>query len=104
MRKRAGPSSCTWAPAAITTRRRFQELGPDTGFDSIGDWPQADALGGYLDRLDQENALPKMVLYNLNPADNYVVATMVGNFQDGSPSRARSSSAAAGGSSIRRKP
>ncbi len=64
--------------------RRFQELGPDTGFDSIGDWPQADALGGYLDRLDQENALPKMVLYNLNPADNYIVATMVGNFQDGS--------------------
>jgi glucuronate isomerase len=63
--------------------RRFRELGPDTGFDSIGDWPQADALGGYLDRLDQENALPKMVLYNLNPADNYVVATMVGNFQDG---------------------
>ena len=34
--------------------RRFRELGPDTGFDSIGDWPQADALGGYLDRLDQE--------------------------------------------------
>ncbi len=63
--------------------RRFRDLGPDTGFDSIGDWPQADALGGYLDRLDQENALPKMVLYNLNPADNYVVATMVGNFQDG---------------------
>jgi glucuronate isomerase len=64
--------------------RRFHELGPDTGFDSIGDWPQADALGAYMDRLDQENALPKMVIYNLNPADNYVVATMVGNFQDGS--------------------
>ncbi|HUK18529.1 MAG TPA: glucuronate isomerase [Bryobacteraceae bacterium] len=64
--------------------RRFRELGPDTGFDSIGDWPQADALGSYLDRLDQENALPKMVLYNLNPSDNYVLATMAGNFQDGS--------------------
>ena len=64
--------------------RRFRELGPDTGFDSIGDWPQADALGAYLDRLDQENALPKMVLYNLNPADDYVFATMIGNFQDGS--------------------
>lgn len=63
--------------------RRLRELGPDTGFDSIGDWPQADALGAYLDRLDQENALPKMVIYNLNPADNYLVATMVGNFQDG---------------------
>jgi glucuronate isomerase len=64
--------------------RRFGELGPDVGFDSIGDWPQAEALGGYLDRLDQENALPKIVVYNLNPADNYMVATMVGNFQDGS--------------------
>ena len=64
--------------------RRFRELGPDTGFDSIGDWPQADALGSYLDRLDQESALPKMVLYNLNPSDNYVLATMAGNFQDGS--------------------
>jgi glucuronate isomerase len=64
--------------------RRFRELGPDVGFDSIGDWPQADALGAYLDRLDQENALPKIVVYNLNPADNYVMATLVGNFQDGS--------------------
>jgi glucuronate isomerase len=63
--------------------RRFRELGPDTGFDSIGDWPQADALGAYLDRLDQENSLPKIVVYNLNPADNYVIATMIGNFQDG---------------------
>jgi glucuronate isomerase len=63
--------------------RRLRELGPDTGFDSIGDWPQADALGRYMDRLADENALPKMVIYNLNPADNYVVATMVGNFQDG---------------------
>ena len=43
-----------------------------------------DALGRYLDRLEQENALPKMVLYNLNPADNYAFATMIGNFQDGS--------------------
>ena len=64
--------------------RRYKQLGPDVGFDSIGDWPQADALGAYLDRLDQENALPKTILYNLNPADNYVLATMMGNFQDGS--------------------
>jgi glucuronate isomerase len=64
--------------------RRLQELGPDVGFDSIGDWSQADALGAYLDRLAQENALPKVVVYNLNPADNYVLATMIGNFQDGS--------------------
>jgi glucuronate isomerase len=64
--------------------RRFRELGPDTGYDSIGDWPQADALGNYLDRLDQDNALPKIVLYNLNPSDDYLLATMIGNFQDGS--------------------
>jgi glucuronate isomerase len=63
--------------------RRFRDMGPDTGWDSIGDWSQADSLGCYLDRLDQENALPKTILYNLNPADNYVLATMIGNFQDG---------------------
>lgn len=64
--------------------RLFQSLGADTGFDSIGDWPQARALSAYLNRLDSENALPKMILYNLNPADNYAFATMLGNFQDGS--------------------
>jgi glucuronate isomerase len=64
--------------------RLLNHLGPDTGFDSIGDGPQADALGAYLDRLDRENALPKMIVYNLNPADNYVFAAMIGNFQDGS--------------------
>jgi len=63
--------------------RRLQELGPNTGFDSVGDWPQAHALGAYLDRLDRENALPKTIIYNLNPADNYAFATMAGNFQDG---------------------
>lgn len=63
--------------------RRLEQLGPDMGFDSIGDWPQADALGAYLDRLEMENALPKTILYSLNPGDNYVLATMIGNFQDG---------------------
>jgi glucuronate isomerase len=63
--------------------RRLREIGPDCGFDSIGDWPQLDALGAYLDRLDSENALPKMIVYNLNPADNYAFAAMLGNFQDG---------------------
>lgn len=64
--------------------RRLSELGPDTGFDSIGDWPQAAALGAYLDRLEQENALPKIVLYNNNPVDNFAFAAMIGNFQGGS--------------------
>ena len=63
--------------------RLLQQLGPDTGFDSIGDYPQLEALGRYLDRLDQENALPRTIIYNLNPADNYAFATMIGNFQDG---------------------
>ena len=64
--------------------RALKALGRDTGYDSIGDFPQIDALGRYLDRLEQEHALPKMVVYNLNPADNYAFATMIGNFQDGS--------------------
>lgn len=64
--------------------RGFERSGRDTGYDSIGDWPQADALAIFLDRLDQEGALPKTIVYNVNPADNYVMATMVGNFQDGS--------------------
>lgn len=63
--------------------RMFRQVGPDTGFDSIGDWPQIDAVARYMDQLDQEDALPKMILYNLNPADNYAFATVVGNFQGG---------------------
>lgn len=61
--------------------RRFQQLGADTGFDSIGDWPQAAPLSAYLDRLEGEGALPKTIIYNLNPADNYALATLIGNFQ-----------------------
>ena len=64
--------------------RLLGALGPDTGFDSIGDDPQARSLSAYLNRLDSENMLPRTVLYNLNPADNYVFAAMIGNFQDGS--------------------
>ena len=66
-----------------TNSRRLKELGPDTGFDSIGDWPQAEALARYLDQLDAIGKLPRMILYNLNPRDNYLFATMVGNFQSG---------------------
>jgi glucuronate isomerase len=62
----------------------MRKLGRDTGFDSIGDWPQAAALARFLGRLCEENALPKTILYNLNPADNYVFATMTMDFQDGS--------------------
>ena len=75
----------TTAPRRVSnsnTRLRKQ-LGPDVGFDSIGDWPQAKALATYLDRLDFARMLPKTIIYNANPADNYVFATMIGNFQDG---------------------
>jgi glucuronate isomerase len=64
--------------------RLLRRLGPNTGFDSIGDFPQVRALGRYLDALDVTGELPRMVIYNLNPADNYAFATMAGNFQDGS--------------------
>ena len=64
--------------------RGFEMAGPDTGFDSIGDWRQVEALSKYLDRLDRNGSLPRTVLYNNNPNDNYTFATMLGNFQDGS--------------------
>jgi glucuronate isomerase len=64
--------------------RMARTLGPDTGFDSIGDFPQAAALARFLDRLDQNNQLAPTILYNLNPADNEVFGTMTGNFNDGS--------------------
>lgn len=63
--------------------RAYRELGPDTGFDSMGDAPQALSLAKFLDALDNTNQLPKTVLYNLNPADNEMFATMAGNFNDG---------------------
>ncbi|MHC4153771.1 MAG: glucuronate isomerase [Planctomycetota bacterium] len=64
--------------------RMTKALGPDCGFDSIGDFEIARPLARFLDRLDRNNQLPKTVLYNLNPRDNALMATMIGNFQDGS--------------------
>ena len=64
--------------------RMFALLGPDTGFDSIGQFTTAKAMSKFLNRLASEDKLTKTILYNLNPADNEVVATMLGNFQDGS--------------------
>ena len=63
--------------------RMFHALGPDTGFDSIGDGDVARAMGSFFDRLDRDGRLAKTIVYNLNPAHNDVVATMIGNFQDG---------------------
>lgn len=64
--------------------RQRRELGPDTGFDSIGDFEIARPLARFLDRLDDTNQLAKTILYNLNPRDNELLASMIGNFQDGS--------------------
>ncbi len=64
--------------------RLVRRLGNDVGCDSIGDFPQARTLSTYLKTLDDAEKLPKMILYNVNPADNYLFGTMIGNFQDGS--------------------
>ena len=58
-------------------------LGADTGWDSIGDFSQAKQLSKFLDRLDSTNQLAKTILYNLNPADNELMAAMIGNYNDG---------------------
>ncbi|MFV0566392.1 MAG: glucuronate isomerase [Flavobacteriaceae bacterium] len=64
--------------------RMHRILGPDTGWDSIGDYSQAEKLSAFLNALDSKDKLTKTILYNLNPADNEVMATMIGNFNDGS--------------------
>jgi glucuronate isomerase len=64
--------------------RALQQLGPDTGGDSIGDFAQGKNLSKFLDKLDSANKLAKTILYNLNPADNELMAAMTGNFNDGS--------------------
>lgn len=64
--------------------RLFNNLGPDKGFDSIGDFEIGRTLSKFLDKLDSQGRLAKTILYNLNPRDNELIATMIGNFQDGS--------------------
>ncbi len=61
-----------------------QLLGADTGWDSIGDYPQAQNLSKFLNKLDSKNVLTKTIIYNVNPSDNEVMAAMIGNFNDGS--------------------
>jgi glucuronate isomerase len=64
--------------------RMLREIGPDSGFDSIGDFPQAQKMAAFFNSLDQSNQLAKTIIYNLNPADNALFASMIGNFNDGS--------------------
>ncbi len=71
-------------PLRNNNSRLAKQVGADVGCDSIGDYLQGVPLSRFLDRLDQENKLPKTVLYNVNPSDNYVFGTMAGNFADGS--------------------
>ena len=63
--------------------RLFNQLGPDTGFDSMGDFTLAKGMNRFLDSLDKENKLAKTILYNLNSRDNDLIACTIGNFQDG---------------------
>lgn len=63
--------------------RMFERLGPDTGFDSIGDWAVGEGFVKHFDRLDRAGCLPKTILYNINPRDNELLATLIGNYQDG---------------------
>ncbi len=67
-----------------TNERMLKTLGPDTGFDSIGDFSQSRKLSKFMNELDSTNQLTKTILYNLNPADNEVMAAMIGNYNDGS--------------------
>lgn len=67
-----------------TNTRMLRKVGADCGCDSIGDFETAGPLAKFLDRLDTDNKLPKTILYNINPRDNELFATMAGNFQDGS--------------------
>jgi glucuronate isomerase len=64
--------------------RLLEQVGADTGFDCIGDFAQSQALVRYLDLLERESRVPKIIVYNSNPADNYALATVIGSFQDGS--------------------
>lgn len=63
--------------------RRFHELGPDTGFDSLGDFDMARDMSRFLDKLDATDQLAKTIVYNLNPVDNALMVTMINNFNDG---------------------
>ena len=63
--------------------RLFRKIGPDIGCDSIGDWSVAEPMSKFFDRLDQLGKLPRTIIYNLNPGHNELIASMIGNFQDG---------------------
>ncbi len=69
-------------PRRNPNTRLFEQLGPDSGFDTIGDWPQGEPVLSFLDSLSELNRLPKTIIYNLNPRDNAVLAAACGSFQE----------------------
>lgn len=73
-----------FGPLRNVNSRMYHKLGPDTGFDTIGDFSCAVPIARFLNALDADDRLAKTILYNLNPADNTWVAAMIANFQDGS--------------------
>jgi glucuronate isomerase len=72
-----------YGPIRNNNSRMFKKLGPDTGYDSIGTFNTAQSMARFLDKLDSEGLLAKTILYCINPADNEMIATMIGNFQEG---------------------
>lgn len=72
-----------YGPMRNNNTRMFKQLGPDTGYDSIGTFNTAESMSRFLDKLDNEGNLAKTILYCINPSDNEMIATMIGNFQEG---------------------
>ena len=72
-----------YGPMRNNNSRMFKKLGPDAGYDSIGTWNTSESLSRFLDKLDSEGNLAKTILYPINPSDNEMIATMIGNFQEG---------------------
>lgn len=81
--KRGWAQQIHFGPLRNVNSRARKELGPDTGYDTIGDFKCAENIASLLDTLDKEKLLAKTILYNLNPADNVWVAAMIANFQGG---------------------
>ncbi len=72
-----------YGPMRNNNSKMFKRLGPDAGYDSIGTWNTSESLSRFLDKLDSEGNLAKTILYPINPSDNEMIATMIGNFQEG---------------------
>jgi glucuronate isomerase len=72
-----------FGPMRNVNSRMFRQLGPDTGFDTIGDYSNGQALARFLDALNVDDKLAKTILYNINPGENAVIGAMAANFQDG---------------------